>query len=157
MSKRPYTFKNGFTLTELSIAMVFAIIIILGTISFSYYSRLDTDKSNLHNVSVGLAELILNDWRASGGSNTYDPVNSFTNYFPIAPTDAGSNRLDNLLGSYMIMLDDNDYRITLSYRNSTDESPKVLNVVVDWVEKSNDWDGSDPRGFVKLSGYVTEY
>lgn len=157
MRIRRYTARGGFTLNELIIAMLFGAIMILGTLGFSYYSRLDVQKSDFHTTSVEIGELILNDWQAAGGISSYDPVESLAGQLNITPTENTISWLENTLGSYVVLHDGNTFYLTLSYRNSTDNEPKVINVVVDWIEQSRSWEGGDPRRFVKLSGYVTEY
>jgi len=56
---------SGLSIAELVIAMLFSSIMIVGTLGFSYYSKLDIHKAELYNSSVGIAELLLNDWKAA--------------------------------------------------------------------------------------------
>ena len=134
--------------------MVIAAVAILGTFGFTYYGRLDVRKAELTNTSLRTAELLLNDWKATGGSAAYDPIQSFSNQFTISQSFVGPEGLESLLGRYDVLIDGNTYRVTLSYRDAADDMPKVLNVVVAWLEDSGVLDATDSRRFVKLSAYV---
>jgi len=146
--------KAGFTLSELIITMLFGSIMIIGTLGFSYYSRIDVQKADQYNTSVEIAELVLNDWKAAGGDSSYDPVESLSGQLDITHSDTSLSGLENILGSYTVVIDGNAFLLTLSHRNPVGDKPRLISVVVDWVEESETWELSDCRQFVKLSGYV---
>ncbi|MFA5424437.1 MAG: hypothetical protein WC374_11340 [Phycisphaerae bacterium] len=157
MNVRTLKSGSGLSIAELVIAMLFSSIMIVGTLGFSYYSKLDIHKAELYNSSVGIAELLLNDWKAAGGVSNYDPLQSLAGQLEITQTEPGITGLTNLLGSYHVIVNEDVLRVTLSYKEATASEPKTLNVVVDWVERHDAWDTCDPRGFVKLSCYVADF
>jgi len=134
--------------------MLFGSIMILGTLGFSYYSRIDVQKADLYSTSVEIAELVLNDWKAAGGDSGYDPVESLSGQLDITNSNTSLSGLENILGSYIVIIDGNEFVLTLSHRNPVGDKPKLINVVVDWVEEFRTWELNDCRQFVKLSGYV---
>lgn len=134
--------------------MLFGSIMIIGTLGFSYYSRIDVEEADLYNTSVEIAELILNDWKAAGGIDNYDPVVSLSGQLEITDSDTSLSGLENILGSYIVVLDGNPFLLTLSHRIDAENKPKLINVVVDWIERPQSWESQDPRRYIKLSGYV---
>ncbi|MBN1795631.1 MAG: hypothetical protein JW804_03070 [Sedimentisphaerales bacterium] len=157
MSFRLNRFERGFTLIEASVSICVAMVMILGTLGFSYYSSLNAHKADTQNKAVRLAGLILDDWKSMGGIKTYNPAIRFTDQFTILESDVGPDGLPDLLGRYDVILDEANFYITLSYKEAVDDQPKALNIVVAWVEKESSWDSSDPRRFIKLTGYVANF
>jgi hypothetical protein len=146
--------KAGFTLSELIIAMLFSSIMIIGTLGFSYYSQLNVQKADLYNTSVEIAELVLNDWQAAGGASSYDPIKSLSDKLDITVSETSLCGLENILGSYQVALNGNVFLLTLSHREPVEDKPKLINVVVDWVEEYRSWELSDSRQSIKLSKYI---
>lgn len=154
MSFKTHKSGAGLSIIEVVIAMLFASIMIVGTVGFSYYSQLNVHKAEVYNSSVGAAELFLNDWKAAGGASNYDPIQRLSGQMEITQTEPGESRLENLLGGYHVEVNGNLLRVTLSYTEASERVPKALNVVVDWDEQHDKWGTYDPRGYVKLSCYV---
>ena len=137
--------------------MTFGVVMILGTLGFSYYGRLDAQKASVQNEAIRIAGLLLDDWKAHGGSAAYDPATSLAELFTLSPTDSGPGGLTNVLKRFDLSHEDKNFQITISSRPPIKDTTKVLNVVVAWVENKAMLNSEDPRKYVKLSGYIAQY
>ena len=64
--------RHGFTVVEVMAAMAIVIIVALGTLSFQYYSVKDSRSSEAQVTAARLGQLILEDWKSTGGDSDYD-------------------------------------------------------------------------------------
>jgi prepilin-type N-terminal cleavage/methylation domain-containing protein len=87
--------RHGFTILEVMAAMAIVIIVALGTLSFQYNNVRQSRISEAQTVAARIGQLLLEDWKSSGGDSDYDPNTlrlGFTlvttnNYVTIPPLD----------------------------------------------------------------------
>ena len=63
----------GVTLIESMAAMVLLSVIVTGAMGYQYYAALHTKIARAQMVATRTAQLLLEDWKSTGGSNEYDP------------------------------------------------------------------------------------
>ena len=150
MNKKKKKFKSGFSIIEVMLTLGFLLALVLGTMGFSYYSTLDTKKSDVKSTAARICSMILEDWKATGGKSTYDAVAAFEDEFDISQsTDStiinlvnsvtvyGGNDtyiVNNIIGSYKILINYTNHYVTLWYNNSTATEPRMLNVRSTWMQ-----------------------
>jgi prepilin-type N-terminal cleavage/methylation domain-containing protein len=86
---------HGFTIVEVMVAMAIVIVIAMGTLSFQYNNVRQNRTSEAQTAAARIGQLLLEDWKSSGGDTDYDP---------------------NLLGLGFTYVSANNYRITLDYQ-----------------------------------------
>ncbi len=64
---------TAFTLVEVMVAMVILTIAILGAFNYEYYAARDVQISRAEITAANTAQLLLEDWKSTGGSEEYDP------------------------------------------------------------------------------------
>lgn len=94
---------SAFTLVEVLLTILILGIVSAGVIHFQYYSMRCAKLAQTKIAATRLSALILENWKAQGGSNQYDPV-----------------EVDNLI----IPLGDNRYRFTV------DQVPFYMDIAV---------------------------
>lgn len=147
-------YSSGFTLVEVVIALLFGLIMISGTLSFSYYSRLHAHKANIQNAAARLSSAVLESWKANGGRDSYDPVQTLGADFDVSSSDLGTAGFDDVVGRYRIVLDDITYYATLSYKNAASGAPKMLNVAVAWTEDRSALQDGSYHKLVQQTAYM---
>ena len=71
--KRP-KFASAFTLIEVMVAMVVLVIAALGTSGYQYYATRQARIAEAQITATRTAQLLLEDWKSTGGSEDYDPT-----------------------------------------------------------------------------------
>lgn len=66
-------FARAVTLTEVMAAIAILIISSTGALSYQYYSAKDAKKARAQIVATRVAQLLLEDWKSTGGSKEYNP------------------------------------------------------------------------------------
>lgn len=66
-------FSSGLTLVEAMVAMVLLAIVVLGALGYQYYAALHARIARAQIVATRTAQLLLEDWKSTGGSTEYDP------------------------------------------------------------------------------------
>ena len=66
-------YAKAFTLVEVMVAMVILTIAILGALNYEYYAARDVQISQAEITAANTAQLLLEDWKSTGGSEEYDP------------------------------------------------------------------------------------
>jgi prepilin-type N-terminal cleavage/methylation domain-containing protein len=87
--------RDGFTIVEVMVSVAIIIIVALGTLSFQYYCVKNSRSSEAQATATRLGQLLLEDWKSTGGDPDYDPNSlnlGFTlvttnNYVTIPPLD----------------------------------------------------------------------
>lgn len=69
--KRP-KFASAFTLVEVMVAMVVLVIAVLGTSGYQYYAAGQARIAQAQITATRTAQLLLEDWKSTGGSEDYD-------------------------------------------------------------------------------------
>ena len=65
--------RDGFTIVEVMVAMAIVIIVALGTLSFQYNNVRQSRTSEAQITAARLGQLLLEDWKSTGGDPDYDP------------------------------------------------------------------------------------
>jgi prepilin-type N-terminal cleavage/methylation domain-containing protein len=76
MSNKQCSFlnKEGFTLIEIIIAIVILAIIALGALGYQYYATMHTSAAWAQLTAARTAQSLLDNWKSTGGSVTYNPA-----------------------------------------------------------------------------------
>ena len=158
MGKKNKKIRRGLTLVEVTITMVFLIVLVLGTMGFSYYSAMDARKADIKSSAARLCSAILEDWKGTGGRTDYDAVDSFGTLLDISEIGdkdkVDFSSISNMAGLYHAEVNHANYYIVLWYENPTSVKPQTLNVRVSWMQSYSTWDDSGPKDSVTLSTYV---
>lgn len=146
----------GITFIEVMIALVFGLIMIVGTIGFSYFGRLNAHRSNIQATAARLSSAVLESWKANGGRDTYDLEETLGSDFVIVGSYQGPAGFDDVVGLYEIDLDNTTYYITLTYKAADGDTPKMINVAVAWTQDRAEWAKSNFQKIVKQTAYIQE-
>ena len=139
--KRP-RFNDGFTLIEIMITIVIALIAVLGTCAYRYNATLDTHKAQRYITAARTAMMLCESWRAVSDANTFDPTQLASSAeLTIAADNEGPTVPTNFtaLGKYTIGIDSVNYYATLSWQKVS--GVRALNVVMAWDQKA--YEGGD--------------
>ncbi len=88
---------HGFTIVEVMAAMAVVIIVALGTLSFQYNNVRQSRTSEAQITAARLGQLLLEDWKSTGGDSDYDPN-------------------DLMLDPGFVLVTTGNYKITLDYQ-----------------------------------------
>jgi type II secretory pathway pseudopilin PulG len=146
---------RAFTTLEVMIAVVILIIAILGTSAFRYSAALNARRVDLYTNSARTALLLCEAWSGKGGAATFDPVAVFGADMSIS-ADVGPDVPAQFvaLGSYKIVLQNDNYYVTLSSKNIAADL-RALNVIVSWDQTgagSGEFEDADKS--YRLTTYV---
>lgn len=150
---------GGFTFTEVMAAILVMTVAVLGTSAYRYHGTLDVRKAELKTTSARVGSLLCETWRGASDPNAFDPVSQFTSNLAIATMTSFEGPATpsghTALGTYQIIVEGDDYRATLFWRDVT-LGLRALSIVIAW-----DWDldgqsmGSHPLSKTfKLTTYV---
>jgi len=73
MTIRKRKYARAVTLVEVMAAMAILIISSTGALSYQYFSAKDAKKARSQIIATRVAQLLLEDWKSTGGSKEYDP------------------------------------------------------------------------------------
>jgi Tfp pilus assembly protein PilV len=65
---------DGFSLIEVVLSIAMIIVVALGTLSFQYHGIKHSRSSEAQIAATRLGQLILEDWKSTGGDSDYDPA-----------------------------------------------------------------------------------
>ncbi len=127
-SSRKKSQRYGFTLVEVMMSVAIIIIVALGTLSFQYYSVKDSRTSEAQTTATRLAQLLLEDWKSTGGDPLYDATTLGLGFLTPTPPTALN---------YIITLDNQTFHLSMAQQPiSTDTVAGVtlqeLSVTVSW-------------------------
>ncbi|MBN2456984.1 MAG: prepilin-type N-terminal cleavage/methylation domain-containing protein [Sedimentisphaerales bacterium] len=158
--------EKGLTLIEVMVAIVLIVVAVIGAAGFRYYCALDAKKADVEMTAARLGMLLLEDWKCSASSSSYDPVSQFNAKLNISSVSTGivvQPAGFNLLGVYSISEQNVgvNYGAALSYTivdlTEPDMYPisvKVLNATVGWPVGSQTGPTSSNVRSVSLSTYA---
>jgi len=146
---------KAFTTLEVMIAVIILIIAVLGASAFRYSAALNARRVDLYTNSARTALLLCEAWSGKGGAATFDPVDVFGEDMSII-SDVGPDAPAQFaaLGSYKIVLQNDNYYVTLSSRNIAADL-RALNVIISWDQTgagSGEFDDADKS--YRLTTYV---
>ena len=161
-------FNKGLTLIEVMAALLIAMIIIIGVLSYMYACALNARAADTRITATRIGQLMLDTWKVTGPVDkvtriwdvtAFNPTVDFGPSFPenIGTTGDGILGIGPELGRYETTIDGVNYYITLSYRNdfSSNSIPLyMLNASVAWSrDASSSGLGDDPY-WIDLSSYA---
>jgi prepilin-type N-terminal cleavage/methylation domain-containing protein len=98
----------GFTLVEVMVAVAVTIIVALGTLSYQYYGVRHDRLARAQLVAARLGQLVLEDWKSTGGDPYYDPTTLGLGFTEIESGETGN---------CFIVIDDQTFYIQLVQSN----------------------------------------
>ena len=72
-AKRPDRGATALTLVEVVVAMAILAIAALGSLSYQYHAAVHSRIANAQVAATRIAQLLLEDWKSTGGSDKYKP------------------------------------------------------------------------------------
>lgn len=145
----------GLSLVEVAAASVILVVMALGALRCQYYATGHADVARAETTAARLAQVLLVDWKSTGGSADYNPMDLNMGLSgPIAvPADfAGPGGLGAVLNNavYAITLNDTSMQMMLKYADVNQDSQAMatlrqLAVIVRFV-------GGDSRTDDRLTG-----
>ncbi len=125
--KRP-KFASATTLIEVMVAMAILIIAALGALSYQYYAAGHARIARAQITGVRTAQLLLEDWKSTGGSDDYDPPSlglSFSSrlFIPSQWSQGRGEGMGNPLNNsaYAVSVDGLPMLITLRWEDIDDD------------------------------------
>ena len=132
---------NGFTLTELMVAMVIIAIASLGALDYQYHSVRQSRAAHTQTTATRAAQLLLEDWMSMGGSTAYNPANLQLGFLSSSvPSDFTMGQsIGGILNNsvYSITINNVPMQIILGYSNVEHDSTsgitlRQLTAMVRW-------------------------
>ena len=121
MKKKLIT-RKAFTLVEVIATTVILCIIAIGSLNFQYYAARDSKMSKAQMTATRTAQLLLEDWMSTGGSNDYNPSSLGLGFISTkdSPSDLGQyselgTRLQDTL--FLVKVDDIQMLIMLASKD----------------------------------------
>ncbi|MGD0595999.1 MAG: prepilin-type N-terminal cleavage/methylation domain-containing protein [Sedimentisphaerales bacterium] len=146
--------RDGLTIVEVMASVAIITIVALGTLSFQYYSVKNSRTSEAQVTATRLGQLLLEDWKSTGGDPTYD-ANALGLGF-VASTPPAT-------GSYNITLDNQTFYIQMAQQlvpiaNNPDPVAGVtlqeLSVTVSWRKDFGNGTVSDSDPTLTFTTFV---
>ncbi len=139
---------DGFTLVEVMVSVAIIIIVSLGTLNFQYQGVKHSRSSEAQTTATRLAQLLLEDWKSTGGADDYDATSLGLGFLNPPTPDPGH---------YQITLDNQTFYIVMAQQlapvgSGSNPDPvagvtlQQLSVTVSWRKdfSSGAISGSDP-------------
>jgi type II secretory pathway pseudopilin PulG len=82
--------KAGYTLVEIMTAVAVSIIVALGTLNYQYYGVRHDRMAQAQLAATRLGQLVLEDWKSTGGDPDYDPTTLGLGFTAIGPGETGN-------------------------------------------------------------------
>lgn len=139
---------HGASLTECAISMAILGVICVGSLSYRYHSMLNARMAKADIAATELGQLILEDWKSTGGKSDYVPQSPSLCFVNLGETEH----------SYMTVIDTLPMAIALSYSDVSSDSTtgivlRKLKVVIDW-NRTNQNTSSNSKPTLSLTSYV---
>lgn len=83
MFKKQKKFRAAFTLVEAVVTSAVLCIIAIGSLNFQYFAARDSKLSHAQITATRTAQLLLEDWMSTGGSEDYSPADLGLGFVPI--------------------------------------------------------------------------
>ena len=141
------------TLVEVMVSMVVLATVALGALGYQYYAVRHAEIAQVQTTAIRTAQLLLEDWKSTGGSSEYDPAAlglGFPSELQIPASwsqgqgQGNGTPLHN--GVYAIVVDGVPMVIMLNWKDVSQDSVgeitlRQLSVTVDFMERSDgQWD-----------------
>jgi hypothetical protein len=133
-AQKKKSFFSGVSIVEVMICIVVLLVAILGTTAYQYSAALNGRKANLQATAARTALMIGEAWNGMFGNTTFNPSMLSSNELSINNGDGEDAPTGfTAIGSYKILIENNDYYATLSYKNiDTLTKFRALCITVSW-------------------------
>ena len=136
MTTKHYEKVRGFTLIETMVAIAVLTIAAVGALSFQYHAAVQLRIAHAQTTATRTAQLLLEDWKSTGGSEDYDPTTLGMGFstFLTAPDGEGLPLPDGVYGitidnvPMLIVLNSND----VAYDSDAEITLRQLTVRIKW-------------------------
>ena len=162
---------NALTLIEVMIALLIAIIIVIGVLSYMYACAMNARTADVRITATRVGQLLLETWKLTGhyiydesgnitgwswNATDFDPTDTVFNdnlpyNFVISSLTFDEEPIGDELGDYEVVIDDKTYFITLSYK---DDNPYMLTVRVVWSRNSSSGSISSDDKWIDVTSYA---
>ena len=146
-------YRSAMTLVEVMVATAILVVAVVGSLSYEYYAFKNTQIASAQITATRTAQLLLEDWMSTGGSEDYDPATlglGFSSVLDIpsdfSQVDGMGNPLNN--GVYAITVDEIPMlamltRMDIDYDAVAQITLRQLGVIVEFgtasEEQNPDW------------------
>lgn len=149
--------KDGITIIEVAVAIVVMLVGFIGTTSYRYYAALDENKATAWRNAARIGLLFSESWKSVKGYRLYEPEEHLD---PPIGVDAvfGNGVPDGYTenGTYLVVADNRNYYITLSWKD-VDAELQALNVEVNWTPNPPQGNGiTDAYKSFTLTSFIFE-
>jgi type II secretory pathway pseudopilin PulG len=127
---------RGGTLVEVMVAVLVLMVILIGVLSYLYFTAMDARRTDVRVTASRLGLLLLEGWKTVEGADTYDVVSDFAQ--PPLTDFSNPGSLDDVPGlanllqgrSFRVDVDGTKYFVKLSYDDAA--APRTLNAAIAW-------------------------
>jgi prepilin-type N-terminal cleavage/methylation domain-containing protein len=149
----------GLTLIEVMVSVVIIVVGVLGAAGYRYYCALDARKADIQITTARVGSMLLETWKATGGSSDFDPLTEFASELAITTNSVSLNELSgyNSLPCYSINIDGSMYIAMLSYQDDATSGLRLLNVRVAQILQSDEQQYETviaPKQVISLTTYT---
>ncbi len=149
----------GLTLIEIMVSVVIIVVGVLGAAGYRYYCALDARKADIQITTARVGSMLLETWKATGGSSDFDPLTEFASELAITTNNVSLNELSgyNSLPCYSINIDGSMYIAMLSYQDDATSGLRLLNVRVAQILQPDEQQSETvivPKQVISLTTYT---
>ncbi len=150
----------GLTLIEVMVSVVIIVVGVLGAAGYRYYCALDARKADIQITTARVGSMLLETWKATGGSSDFDPLTEFASELAITTNSVSLNELsgyNSLPCCYSINIDGSMYIAMLSYQDDATSGLRLLNVRVGQILQSDEQQSETvlvPKQVISLTTYT---
>jgi hypothetical protein len=133
LKTRKNSLPKALTLTEVMVAAVVLVVMVIGTSGYRYYTVLDSKRASMKTAAAGVCQLLAESWRGVKGADTFAPVTQFASAMSITEKVAGPQAPEGftLLGKYEVVTNGFNCCVTLSWKDDV-SGLRILSVITAW-------------------------
>lgn len=139
---------GGMTLIEIMVAMAILAIAAIGALGYQYHSATHNRIARLEMTATRTAQLLLEDWKGTGGLSNYDPRNLNIGFTKLEDSDIYRIVIDNLPMYAKLAYTDLDYDSTAGL------TLREISVIVRWRRDLSAGMPTISDGILVLTTYV---
>lgn len=139
---------SGMTLIEVMVAMVILAIAAIGALGYQYHAARHGNTANMEMTATRTAQLLLEDWKSSGGDSNYDPTTLGLGF-----EDTGESNF------YRIVIDDLPMYVRLMHQDIAHDSVagvtlREISVITRWKRDFSNLQPTSNDPSMVLTTYV---
>lgn len=147
--ERVHSSSFGFSLVEVMVAMTIMVIAALGALGYQYYAVQHSKIAEAQIAATRTAQLLLEDWKSTGGSTDYDPTT----------LGLGFSSADEDDFDYTVIIDELPMYIALSHNDVAHDSAagitlRKIVVKVRWRKDFGEGQVEDDDPLLVMTTYV---